>query len=82
MSGRMNANGDISMVSAWLTAFGDERTQAQVTMVELSPLARFGPGAAGLAGLWGAAAAAVFFPVVHLILVPTLLVGGVVLPCA
>jgi hypothetical protein len=67
-----------SVVSAWLTAFGAERTQARVTLTELSPPARLRRSVGGLLGFWGAAMVAVFFPVIHLILVPTLLVSGVV----
>jgi hypothetical protein len=74
----VSMTGKTSVVSASLTAFGAQPTEVQVTVVELSPLARFGRSGTGLVGLWGAAAVAIFFPVLHLILVPTLLVGGVV----
>ena len=63
---------------ARLSAFGAEPSRALMTVVELSPLARLGRGAMGLAACWGAAAVAVFLPILHLILVPTLVTGGIV----
>jgi hypothetical protein len=49
-----------------------------MTVVELSPTARLLRAARGLAAGWGLAAIAVFLPILHFVLVPTLVVGGIV----
>ena len=74
----VSENGDRRLVPAQLSAFGAVPTRALVTVAELSALARLGRGAMGLVACWGAAAVAVFLPILHLILVPTLVGGGIV----
>jgi len=71
-------NGVQKLVPVRLSAFGAPPTQALMTVAELSPAARFGRGVRGLATGWGAAVVAVFLPILHLVLVPTFAVGGVV----
>jgi len=72
-------DGDTRTVQACLTVFGARPTPATVEVVDLSSLARLRRSVAGLAACWGGAGVAVFFPVLHLVLVPGLLVTGVVL---
>jgi hypothetical protein len=69
----------VRVVSAWLKSFGDPPTRASVTLVRLSPLGRLRRALMALALPWAAAGLAIFMPVVHFALVPTLLGTGVVL---
>jgi hypothetical protein len=70
--------GDARVVPAHLTAFGAPPTPALITVVDLPGAARLRRAAAGLAACWGAAAVAVFLPILHFVLVPGLTVGGIV----
>jgi hypothetical protein len=74
----VNDNGGRRLIPARLSAFGAQPTRALMTVVELSPAARLGRGAMALGACWGLAAVAVFLPILHLILVPTLVGGGMV----
>lgn len=64
---------------AQLTAFGHEPRPATATVVEQPPGARFGRVLGGLGMFWGLAAASVFIPVAHFLLVPTFTVAGIVM---
>jgi hypothetical protein len=64
-------------VPGQLTAFGAEPTRAMVTVADMSPTARARRGAIALGACWTAAAAAVFLPILHFVLVPGLLGAGV-----
>jgi len=66
------------LVPVRLSAFGALPTQALMTVAELSPATRLGRGVKALAVGWGAAVAAVFLPILHLVLVPSFAVGGVI----
>jgi hypothetical protein len=65
-------------VPASLTAFGYAPRPASAVVVEQTPGQRFGRTAAGLATWWGLALGGLFIPVAHFVLVPTFLVGGVI----
>jgi hypothetical protein len=71
-------NGHRTVVPARLTAFGASPTPARVTVLDVPAAGRLRRGVAGLAACWGAAAVAVFLPILHFVLVPTLVVGGIV----
>jgi endogenous inhibitor of DNA gyrase (YacG/DUF329 family) len=66
-----------TILAARLSAFGAPPTPAIVTTEEVSPGARVRRAMTGLAACWLAAGVAVFLPVLHLVLVPTLVVGGI-----
>jgi len=74
----VSENGGRRIFPARLSAFGAAPTRALMTVEELSPPARFGRAAKALGACWGVAAIAVFLPILHLILVPTLVGGGIV----
>jgi len=71
-------NRDRTVIPAQLRAFGAQPTRAVMTVAELTPASRLGRAAAGLAACWSLALVAVFLPILHLVLVPTLVVGGIV----
>ena len=75
---RSDTGGGRRLVEARLSAFGAAPTRVLMTVEDLSPLARLRRGALALAVCWGAAAVAVFLPILHLVLVPTLVSGGIV----
>src|SRR5216683_2576189 len=62
-----------------LTAFGYEPSPATAVVVEQPPGTRFGRVLGGLGMFWGLALASVFIPVAHFVLVPTFVVGGIVM---
>jgi len=66
------------VIPARLGAFGAETTPAVIAVTDLSPSARFARSVTALGVCWGAAAVAVVLPILHLVLVPSWLVGGVV----
>jgi hypothetical protein len=65
-------------VPASLTAFGAPPTRATAVVVRQGPGRRAARALGALAAFWGGAAVAVFIPVAHFVLVPTLLVAGAV----
>jgi hypothetical protein len=66
-------------VPASLTAFGYPPRPALAVIVEQAPGQRFARTLAGLGMFWGLALASVFIPVAHFVLVPTFVVGGIVM---
>ena len=66
-------------VAASLTAFGASPTVAMVTIAVQTVGRRVSRALRVLGGLWGAALLAVFIPIAHFVLVPTLVVLGAVL---
>jgi ribosomal protein S27AE len=66
-------------VPASLTAFGHPPRAARAVIVEQAPGQRFARTLAGLGMFWGLALASVFIPVAHFVLVPTFVVGGIVM---
>jgi ribosomal protein S27AE len=66
-------------VPASLTAFGHPPRPARAVIVEQAPGQRVARTLAGLGMFWGLAVAAVFIPVAHFVLVPTFVVGGIVM---
>jgi hypothetical protein len=66
-------------VPASLTAFGHPPRPALAVIVEQAPGQRFARTLAGLGMFWGLALASVFIPVAHFVLVPTFVVGGIVM---
>jgi hypothetical protein len=69
----------LTAVAATLTAFGASPTGAKVTIAAQTMGRRVARALRVLGGLWGAALLAVFIPIAHFVLVPTLLVLGAVL---
>ena len=63
-------------VHCTLTGYGDRAGPALVESVSHDTASRLWRGLTGLAALWGAALLAVFIPLAHFILVPTLVVIG------
>jgi hypothetical protein len=70
--------GTVLAVPAVLTAFGAPPTHVTATVVQQNPGRRATRALAGLGAFWATAAAAVFIPVAHFVLVPTFLAAGVV----
>lgn len=66
-------------VAASLTAFGYTPRPATALVIEQSPPERFVRTLAGLGMFWGFALVSLFIPVAHLVLVPTFLVGGIIM---
>ncbi len=66
-------------VPTFLTAFGHEASPARALIVEQAPGQRFARTLGGLGMFWGLGLASVFIPVAHFVLVPTFVVGGVVM---
>lgn len=66
-------------VPASLTAFGHPPRPARAVIVEQAPGQRFARTLAGLGMFWGLALGSVFIPVAHFVLVPTFVVGGIVM---
>jgi hypothetical protein len=66
-------------VAASLTAFGHPPRPALALIVEQAPGQRFARTLAGLGTFWGLALGSVFIPVAHFVLVPTFVVGGIVM---
>ena len=66
-------------VPASLTAFGHPPRPALAVIVEQAPGQRLARTLAGLGMFWGLALASVFIPVAHFVLVPTFVVGGIVM---
>ena len=62
-----------------LTAFGHEPCPATAVVIEQPPGTRFGRVLGGLGLFWGLGLASVFIPVAHFVLVPTFVVGGIVM---
>jgi hypothetical protein len=69
----------LTPMAASLTAFGAAPTGARVTIAAQTVGRRVARALRVLGGLWGAAVLAVFIPIAHFVLVPTLLVLGAVL---
>jgi predicted RNA-binding Zn-ribbon protein involved in translation (DUF1610 family) len=57
-------------------AYYDQVRSAMVSVIEHARVDRMRRAARAWAGCWGAAVVAVFLPVLHFVLVPSLLVGG------
>jgi hypothetical protein len=66
-------------VEARLTAFGYEPSPVTAGVVVQPPGTRFGRILGGLGMFWGLGLASVFIPVAHFVLVPTFVVGGIVM---
>jgi len=66
-------------VPASLTAFGHPPRPALAVIVEQAPGQRLARTLAGLGMFWGLAHASLFIPIAHFVLVPTFLVGGIVM---
>jgi len=66
-------------VPTFLTAFGQEARPARALIVEQAPGQRFARTLGGLGMFWGLGLASVFIPVAHFVLVPTFVIGGVVM---
>ena len=66
-------------VPASLTAFGHSPRPALAVIVEQAPGQRLARTLAGLGMFWGLALGSVFIPVAHFVLVPTFVVGGIVM---
>ena len=66
-------------VEAQLTAFGYEPGPVTAVVVVQPPGARFGRVLGGLGMFWGPALVSVFIPVAHFVLVPSFVVGGIVM---
>jgi hypothetical protein len=62
----------------WLSALGARPSPVTVTVVRYGVGHRIGRAVLGAGACWAAAAAAVFIPVAHFILVPGLLVAGAI----
>ncbi len=71
--------GDTQAVRVRLTAFGAPPTTATAIVLRQGAARRLRRALGALALCWVPAALAVFIPVGHFVLVPTLLVGGLVL---
>ena len=69
----------VSSMRASLSIFGAEPTNATAKVIEQGAGRRAGRALAGLGIFWGCAAAAVFIPIAHFLLVPTFLLCGIVL---
>ena len=68
----------VSSVPASLVVFGSPPTSATATVVEQGPGRRAARALAGLGIFWAIAAVCVFIPIAHFLLVPTFLLGGIV----
>jgi hypothetical protein len=66
-------------VPTFLTAFGHPASPARALIVEQAPGQRFARTLGGLGMFWGLGLACVFIPVAHFVLVPTFVVGGIVM---
>jgi len=66
-------------VEAELTAFGYDPSPTTAVVIEQPPGTRSGRVLGGLGMFWGLALASVFIPVAHFVLVPTFVVGGIVI---
>lgn len=74
-----SAAGDTTAVPVTLTVFGASPVPAVAVVQRRSFATRLGRAGLGLAIAWLLAFPAVFLPVLHFVLVPGLLIGGVVL---
>lgn len=68
----------VSSVPASLVVFGAPPSPATATVIEQGPGRRAARALAGLGLFWAIAAACVFIPVAHFLLVPTFLLCGIV----
>ncbi|HEX6078008.1 MAG TPA: hypothetical protein VF197_00165 [Methylomirabilota bacterium] len=66
-------------VPTFLTAFGHQASPARALILEQAPGQRFARTLGGLGMFWGLGLASVFIPVAHFVLVPTFVVGGIVM---
>ena len=66
-------------VPAFLTAFGHEPSPARALIVEQTPGQRLARTLGGLGMFWGLGLVSVFIPVAHFVLVPTFVIGGIVM---
>ena len=74
----MDADDGMDVAFGWLMAFGARPTRARIVLTGLSPAARLMRGLVALLVFWGGGVLALFVPVAHVVLVPSLLVIGVV----